>query len=97
MANKPHLASEDNLENNVPNALLASATVPLSRLHLAQKHSHSSNTPLKDTDKDKQIVIEDKAAMLAVEAAVAIVINGIHYAILMASPYQLEYLAIGFL
>ena len=41
--------------------------------------------------------IDDKSAMLAVEAAVAIVINGIHYAILMASPYQLEYLAIGFL
>ena len=97
MANKPHLASEDNLENNVPNALLASQTAPLSRLHLAQKHSHSSDTSLKDTHKDKQIVIEDKSTMLAVEAAVAIVINGIHYAILMASPYQLKYLAIGFL
>lgn len=101
MANKPHLASEDNLENNlednVPYALLASETAPLSRLHLARKHSHSSDTSLKDTHKDKQIVSEDKAAMLAVEAAVAIVINGIHYAILMASPYQLEYLAIGFL
>ena len=97
MANKPHLASEDNLENNVPDTLLASQTAPLSRLHLAQKHSYSSDTSLKDIHKDKQIVIEDKAAMLAVEAAVAIVINGIHYAILMASPYQLEYLAIGFL
>ena len=97
MANKPHLASEDNLGNNVPDALLASETAPLSRLHLAQKHSHSSDTSLKDTHKDKQIVIEDKSTMLAVEAAVAILINGIHYAILMASPYQLEYLAIGFL
>ena len=97
MANKPHLASADNLRNNVSDALLASETAPLSRLHLAQKHSHSSDTSLKDTHKDKQIVIEDKSTMLAVEAAVAIVINGIHYAILMASPYQLEYLAIGFL
>ncbi|PNK60417.1 formate dehydrogenase accessory sulfurtransferase FdhD [Psychrobacter sp. FDAARGOS_221] len=34
---------------------------------------------------------------LAVEAAVAIVINGIHYAVLMASPSELEYLALGFL
>lgn len=97
MANKIDSASEDNLENNVPDALLASQTAPLSRLHLAQKHSHSSDTSLKDTHKDKKIVIEDKSTMLAVEAAVAIVINGIHYAILMASPYQLEYLAIGFL
>ncbi|HSP85967.1 MAG TPA: formate dehydrogenase accessory sulfurtransferase FdhD [Psychrobacter sp.] len=97
MANKPQLALTDSLEDNAPDALLASQTAPLSRLHLAQKHSHSSDIFLKDTHRDKQINIEDKAAMLAVEAAVAIVINGIHYAVLMASPYQLEYLAIGFL
>ena len=97
MANKTHSALTDSLEDNAPDALLASQTAPLSRLHLAQKHSYLSDIFLKDTHKNKPIVIEDKSAMLAVEAAVAIVINGIHYAILMASPYQLEYLAIGFL
>ena len=70
-------------------------TVPLSRLHLAQKHRYLSTE--NSTYAAKEIEIDDKSAMLAVEAAVAIVINGIHYAILMASPYQLEYLAIGFL
>ena len=41
--------------------------------------------------------LQAQQALLAVEAAVAIVINGIHYAVLMASPDQLEYLAVGFL
>ena len=88
---------ENSLANNVPDDLLVSETAPLSRLHLAQKHSHSTGVLSKAADNNKQIVVENKSAMLAVEAAVAIVINGIHYAILMASPYQLEYLAIGFL
>lgn len=68
---------------------------PLARNHLTQKHCYQS-----DTDSDntvKQIHIDSQLASLAVEAAVAIVINGIHYAVLMASPSQLEYLAIGFL
>ncbi|MGP5296251.1 formate dehydrogenase accessory sulfurtransferase FdhD [Psychrobacter faecalis] len=70
-------------------------TVPLSRLHLTQKHAYLSTANL--SSKNAEIEVDDKSALLAVEAAVAIVINGIHYAILMASPYQLEYLAIGFL
>ncbi|WP_201541600.1 formate dehydrogenase accessory sulfurtransferase FdhD [Psychrobacter faecalis] len=70
-------------------------TVPLSRLHLTQKHAYLSTANV--SSKNAEIEVDDKSALLAVEAAVAIVINGIHYAILMASPYQLEYLAIGFL
>ncbi|WP_201543525.1 formate dehydrogenase accessory sulfurtransferase FdhD [Psychrobacter immobilis] len=70
-------------------------TVPLSRLHLVQKHAYLSTSNV--SYEAPEMEIDDKSAMLAVEAAVAIVINGIHYAILMASPYQLEYLAIGFL
>ncbi|WP_442968975.1 formate dehydrogenase accessory sulfurtransferase FdhD, partial [Psychrobacter sp.] len=70
-------------------------TVPLSRLHLTQKHAYLSTANV--SYKNAEIEVDNKSALLAVEAAVAIVINGIHYAILMASPYQLEYLAIGFL
>ena len=97
MANKTDSASENSLKDNSLDDLLVSETAPLSRLHLAQKHSHSADMLSKDSNKNKRIAIEDKSTMLVVEAAVAIVINGIHYAILMASPYQLEYLAIGFL
>ncbi|MGP5501310.1 formate dehydrogenase accessory sulfurtransferase FdhD [Psychrobacter faecalis] len=70
-------------------------TVPLSRLHLTQKHAYLSTANV--SSKNAEIEVDNKSALLAVEAAVAVVINGIHYAILMASPYQLEYLAIGFL
>lgn len=70
-------------------------TVPLSRLHLTQKHAFLSTANV--SYNNAEIEVDNKSALLAVEAAVAIVINGIHYAILMASPYQLEYLAIGFL
>lgn len=72
-------------------AMTASCATPLAREHLAQKHYYANFTEA------KQIDIYNQAASLAVEAAVAIVINGIHYAVLMASPHQLEYLAIGFL
>lgn len=86
------------LENNATNTaepIMDTQTVPLSRLHLAQKHAYLSTSNV--SYETPEIEIDNKSAMLAVEAAVAIVINGIHYAILMASPYQLEYLAIGFL
>ena len=86
------------LENNATNTaepIMDTQTVPLSRLHLAQKHAYLSTSNV--SYETPEMEIDDKSAMLAVEAAVAIVINGIHYAILMASPYQLEYLAIGFL
>lgn len=71
------------------------AETMLARKHLAQKHyypsdkAHGADIP--------QSCIESQTTSLAVEAAVSIVINGIHYAVLMASPYQLEYLAVGFL
>lgn len=75
--------------------LSAAATpTPLARSHLSQKHL---NTIDANSNQANAISIENQPASLAVEAAVAIVINGIHYAVLMASPHQLEYLAIGFL
>lgn len=72
---------------------------PLARKHASQQHAYSSfKSSRSETSKDKsQIHIENAQASLAVEAAVAIVINGIHYAVMMASPSQLDYLAIGFL
>lgn len=72
--------------------LSSSSVTSLARTHLAQKHYY----PLNHYDYHHPHV-ENKPANLAVEAAVAIVINGVHYAVLMASPYQLEYLAVGFL
>ena len=80
-----------------------SSATPLARSHLAQKYHY-----VRDQQDDKnhhnivqstgaQVSIEYQQTSLAVEAAVAIVINGIHYAVLMASPHQLEYLAVGFL
>lgn len=79
--------SEDN-DNGAAETMLA-------RKHLVQKHyypsdkAHGADIP--------QSCIESQTTSLAVETAVSIVINGIHYAVLMASPYQLEYLAVGFL
>ena len=72
---------------------------PLAREHALQQHAYPSfKSNRSDTGKDKnQIHIESNQDNLVVEAAVAIVINGIHYAVLMASPSQLDYLAIGFL
>jgi len=90
--------SAADLETNAVHAaapIMDMQTVPLSRLHLTQKHAYLSTANV--SSKNAEIEVDDKSALLAVEAAVAIVINGIHYAILMASPYQLEYLAIGFL
>jgi len=90
--------SAADLETNADHAaapIMDMQTVPLSRLHLTQKHAYLSTANV--SYKNAEIEVDNKSALLAVEAAVAIVINGIHYAILMASPYQLEYLAIGFL
>ncbi len=76
-------------------SLSPSLVTPLARTHLAQKHYYLSG---KGNDNHlNQSYVENQPASLAVEAAVAIVINGIHYAVLMASPHQLEYLAVGFL
>ena len=72
----------------------AVTSTPLARNHLSQKHANFTDS---SPNQANSISIENQPVSLAVEAAVAIVINGIHYAVLMASPYQLEYLAIGFL
>lgn len=99
----------NSLTNKTSETLESSAT-PLARNHWAQKHhypsdkydhnniaeTHAAKTSIAQTN-IHQISIECQSASLAVEAAVAIVINGIHYAVLMASPHQLEYLAVGFL
>ncbi|WP_296403330.1 formate dehydrogenase accessory sulfurtransferase FdhD [Psychrobacter sp.] len=63
----------------------------LSRLHSAQKYCYPQLGP------SQELSIEVSDVALAVEAAVAIVINGIHYAVMMASPAQLYELALGFL
>lgn len=76
--------------------VMPAPTTPLARPHLSQQHAYPSKTADKATG-SSQTHIDCQSANLAVEAAVAIVINGIHYAVLMASPNQLEYLAIGFL
>ena len=68
---------------------------PLARSHEALKHSYPSHA--QDGHDKTSVRVENQHASLAVEAAVSIIINGIHYAVLMASPHQLEYLAIGFL
>ena len=104
---------EDNAQmrsKSVENAKVTKSveSTPLARVHPTLKHYYSidnslsnDNSIIKDLSLEnlstKNLVIENKSTSLAVEAAVAIVINGIHYAILMASPYQLEFLAIGFL
>lgn len=74
-------------------ATAESTVTPLSRAHLVQKHYYAPT----ESGGSQQAYIEDQSANLVVEAAISIIINGIHYAVLMASPYQLEYLAIGFL
>ncbi|MDO5768076.1 MAG: formate dehydrogenase accessory sulfurtransferase FdhD [Psychrobacter sp.] len=63
-------------------------TALLTYPHLAQRHQQLE---------DGQQQVSQQLVKLAVEAAIAIVINDIHYAVLMASPYQLDYLAMGFL
>ena len=68
---------------------------PLARSHEAQKHSYPSHA--QDGEDKPSVRIENQHTSLAVEAAISIIINGIHYAVLMASPHQLEYLAVGFL
>ena len=85
---------EQQHENNVFESVNTSMT-PLVRTHLSEKHYYSSAN--NNDDNIAQVHIERQPASLAVEAAVAIIINGIHYAVLMASPHQLEYLAVGFL
>lgn len=107
-----HLSEPSNSRPTALAAVVSDAT-RLARIHLAQKHYYplnqtdnngfgqphakllSSEQTCFDTHRNTHV--DTKPTSLAVEAAVAIVINGIHYAVLMASPHQLEYLAVGFL
>jgi len=86
--NSEVITSELSQSNTLSETLLA-------RNHLAQKHHYSSISS--DFNHDSHLQIESQTTSLAIEAAVSIIINGIHYAVLMASPHQLEYLAVGFL
>ncbi|WP_350559075.1 formate dehydrogenase accessory sulfurtransferase FdhD [Psychrobacter sp. CAL346-MNA-CIBAN-0220] len=98
------------VENNAQYSATVSADIvsddlelpatPLARDHMAQKHAYPLNEYGRnniDIEGFDEIHIDRMSASLAVEAAIAIVINGIHYAVLMASPSQLDYLAVGFL
>ena len=87
-------ASEPPLSGKTPEAE-EMLKAPLAREHSSQKHHYSLDRY--GDSSAAQISIDNQSVSLAVEAAVAIVINGIHYAVLMASPNQLEYLAVGFL
>lgn len=87
-------ASEPPLSGKTPEAE-EMLKAPLAREHSSQKHHYSLDRY--GDSSATQISIDNQSVSLAVEAAVAIVINGIHYAVLMASPNQLEYLAVGFL
>lgn len=89
------LSEKNQLSSNIMESLSLSSLTPLARTHLTQKHYYLSSKC--NDNYVNQPEIENQSASLAVEAAVAIVINGIHYAVLMASPHQLEYLAVGFL
>lgn len=92
--NATNQANEPFLSDKQPNVIDLSTT-PLARVHSSQKHACSSDRY--DHNGAAQPYVDNQPASLAIEAAVAIVINGIHYAVLMASPNQLEYLAVGFL
>ena len=76
---------------------IISPVTPLAREHTAEQHSYLTLNNTSDNSLSQKFLIDNKPTSLAVEAAVAIVINGIHYAVLMASANQLEYLALGFL
>lgn len=106
--NLAHKATDSDTQSE---SVISSIT-PLARIHTTQKHSywiaHSFNSnklssknvdnkTLNSQNNPQNLHIDNQPASLAVEAAVAIIINGIHYAVLMASPNQLEYLAMGFL
>lgn len=84
----------------------ATSETSLARPHKAEQHRYrldqeatfsSVNIPQVKSPQVNSRQVNEQSAELAIEAAVAIVINGIHYAVLMASPNQLEYLALGFL
>lgn len=72
-------------------------TAPLARRHLSQKQHYRTDHHSHIHSSQDILLNDSETISLAIEAAIAIVINGIHYAVLMASPSQIEYLAVGFL
>lgn len=104
---------DTDLQSARASTLALTPVSPLSRSHFTHKHAYLQAENKKKDKKSGSVKslnatspsaadkidfdIDSRQADLAIEAAVAIVINGIHYAVLMASPQQLEYLAVGFL
>lgn len=80
--------------NNINNAYTSTENKSLARQHPTERASYIVGPSAQAL---KQLQVNHASESLAVEAAVALVINGIHYAVLMASPSDLEYLALGFL
>src|SRR5690606_21708482 len=83
--------SAADLETNADHAaapIMDMQTVPLSRLHLTQKHAYLSTANV--SSKNAEIEVDSKSALLAVRVSFGIVIIGSNYTILMASSYQLE-------
>ncbi|MCC3346058.1 formate dehydrogenase accessory sulfurtransferase FdhD [Psychrobacter sanguinis] len=80
--------------NNINNADTSTENKSLARQHPTERASYIVGPSAQAL---KQLQVNHASESLAVEAAVALVINGIHYAVLMASPSDLEYLALGFL
>lgn len=80
--------------NNINNAVISNDNKSLARQHPTERVSYIAQTGIQTT---KQLQVHHATESLVVEAAIALVINGIHYAVLMASPSDLEYLALGFL
>lgn len=80
--------------SKINNAVTIDENKGLARQHPTERVSYIVEPSTQDA---KQLQIQHATESLAVEAAIALVINGIHYAVLMASPSDLEYLALGFL
>jgi len=80
--------------NNINNADTSTENKSLARQHPTERASYIVGPSAQTL---KQLQVNHAYESLAVEAAIALVINGIHYAVLMASPSDLEYLALGFL
>lgn len=80
--------------NNTNNTDTSTENKSLARQHPTERASYIVGHSAQAL---KQLQVNHTSESLAVEAAIALVINGIHYAVLMASPSDLEYLALGFL
>ena len=85
--------NSQNNQNNQEDADNITKLQGLARQHPTERYYISDSNP----QHVEQAKLTHTSESLAVEAAIAIVINGIHYAVLMASPSELEYLALGFL